>query len=81
MKKLGAYEAKTHLSRLLDEVEAGASYAITKHGRAVALLVPATAGRSGMTVAEAIDGLRKFRTGRRLGDDVTLRDLINDGRR
>lgn len=81
MKKLGAYEAKTHLSRLLDEVEAGASYAITKHGRAVALLVPATAGRSGMTVTEAIDGLRKFRTGRRLGDDVTLRDLINDGRR
>ena len=81
MKELGAYEAKTHLSRLLDEVEAGASYAITKHGRPVALLVPASAGRSGMTVAEAIAGLRKFRTGRRLGGDVTLKELINDGRR
>lgn len=80
MKELGAYEAKTHLSRLLDEVEAGESYAITKHGRPVALLVPANAGRSGMTVADAIAGLRKFRTGRRLGD-VTLRELINDGRR
>lgn len=81
MKELGAYEAKTHLSRILAEVEAGESYAITKHGRAVALLVPAGGARSGMTVAAAIAGLRKFRTGRRLGDDVTLRDLIDDGRR
>jgi len=80
MKKLGAYEVKTHLSRLLDEVERGESFAITKHGRPVALLVPATLGRTGMTVVEAIDGLRKFRIGRRLGD-VTPRELINDGRR
>ena len=80
MKQLGAYEAKTHLSRLLDEVERGESYAITKHGRPVALLVPATPGRSEMTVAEAIDGIRRFRTGRRLSG-ISLRDLINDGRR
>lgn len=81
MKQLGAYEAKTNLSRLLDEVEAGESYAITKHGRPVALLVPATAGRSRMTVAEAVAGLRRFRAGRHLGGDATLRELINDGRR
>jgi prevent-host-death family protein len=80
MKQLGAYEVKTHLSRLLDEVEAGESYAITKHGRPVALLVPATAARDAMSVAHAIEGLRKYRVGRRL-DDVTLRELINDGRR
>lgn len=80
MKQLGAYEAKTHLSRLLDEVERGESYAITKHGRPVALLVPVTSSRTGMTVSEAIEGLRKFRVGRRLGG-VSLRELINDGRR
>lgn len=38
--QIGSYEAKTHLPRLLDEVEAGASYTITKHGRPVARLVP-----------------------------------------
>lgn len=38
--EIGSYEAKTHLPRLLDEVEAGASYTITKHGRPVARLVP-----------------------------------------
>lgn len=80
MKQMGAYEAKTHLSRLLEEVERGASYAITKHGRPVALLVPATPRRAGMTVDEAIDGLTEFRIGRRL-DGVGLRELINDGRR
>lgn len=80
MKQLGAYEAKTHLSRLLDEVERGESYAITKHGRPVALLVPATPARTGMTVQDAIEGLRRFRTGRRL-EGVSVRELINDGRR
>lgn len=80
MKQLGAYEAKTHLSRLLDEVERGQSYAITKHGRRVALLVPVTSSRTGMSVSDAIEGLRKFRVGRRLGD-VTVRELIDDGRR
>ena len=37
---VGAYEAKTHLPRLLDEVERGESITITKHGRAIARLVP-----------------------------------------
>lgn len=65
MKQLGAYEAKTHLSRLLDEVEGGESYAITKHGRPVALLVPIASNRAGRGVTDAIDGLRRFRVGRR----------------
>ena len=79
MKRLGAYEAKTHLSRLLDEVERGESFAITKHGRPVALLVPA-AGGSQLSVAKAIASLRRFRSGRRLGD-VSLRELIAEDRR
>jgi prevent-host-death family protein len=80
MKQLGAYEAKTHLSRLLDEVERGASYAITKHGRPVAHLVPATPDSDTPSVGQSIDGLRRFRRGRMLRP-VSLRDLISDGRR
>ena len=37
---IGAYEAKTHLPRLLDEVERGKAVVITRHGRPVARLVP-----------------------------------------
>ncbi|MDQ3779529.1 MAG: type II toxin-antitoxin system prevent-host-death family antitoxin [Chloroflexota bacterium] len=42
MKTVGAYEAKTHLSQLLDEVAAGESITITRHGVPVARLVPPT---------------------------------------
>lgn len=39
-KHVGAFEAKTHLSQLLDEVEAGEKIVITRHGKPVAELVP-----------------------------------------
>ena len=41
MRTIGAYDAKTHLPRLLDEVAAGESITITKHGRPVARRVQA----------------------------------------
>ena len=40
MQSIGAYEAKTHLPRLLDRVAKGESLIITRHGRPVARLVP-----------------------------------------
>lgn len=80
MKQLGAYEAKTHLSRILDEVEQGESFTISKHGRPVAVLVPVARSVSPMTTGEVIARLRLNRQGRTLGD-VTVRDLIDDGRR
>lgn len=40
MKTVGAHEAKTHLSSLLDEVERGETITITRHGKPVAQLVP-----------------------------------------
>ena len=40
MESVGAYEAKTHLPRLLERVLRGESLTITRHGRPVARLVP-----------------------------------------
>lgn len=40
MRHIGSFEAKTHLSGLLDQVAAGESVVITKRGRPVARLVP-----------------------------------------
>lgn len=40
-KSVGVHEAKTHLSRLLEEVENGAEVAIARRGVVVARLVPA----------------------------------------
>jgi prevent-host-death family protein len=79
MAKVGAYDAKTHLPALLERVERGETITITKHGRPVAELRPVRDG-AGLTVDEAIDGLRVFRDGRSLGG-ISIRDLIEDGRR
>ncbi|MFT4297287.1 MAG: type II toxin-antitoxin system prevent-host-death family antitoxin [Micropruina sp.] len=75
---IGAYEAKTHLPRLLDEVARGESITITKHGRAVARLVPVApdAERPGAVIA----ALRAARVGVRRGDD-SIRAMIDEGRR
>jgi prevent-host-death family protein len=78
--RVGAYEAKTKLSALLDRVEAGEHVSITRYGRVVAVLSP-PAGAADRTVEEAVSGMLDLRKGRRLGDDLTVRDLIDAGRR
>jgi prevent-host-death family protein len=77
---VGAYQAKTHLAELLDRVERGERITITRHGRPVAELVPPT-GAPDITVDEAIVGLRTFRAEHSLGEGLTIRDLIAEGRR
>ena len=54
MIKVGAFEAKTQFSALLDRVEAGEEVVITKHGRPVARLTKAqTATRDEVDAAIA----------------------------
>ena len=79
MVKVGAYKAKTHLSRLLDQVEAGESVVITRHGRNVAILsaIKPAAGRP--DAAAAIAKWRKARKGVTLGS-LKIQDLIEQGR-
>jgi prevent-host-death family protein len=78
LKQVGVYEAKTQLPRLLEQVERGETVTITRHGRPVARLVPV--GRSGRGVDETIAAIRAARKGHRL-DGVTVRELIDEGRR
>ena len=43
--EVNIYAAKTHLSRLIDQANAGAEVVITRHGRPVARLVSAAAAK------------------------------------
>ena len=74
---IGAYDAKTHLPRLLDQVERGESVTITKHGREVARLVPID---SRSTPESVIGALRAARVGVRL-DGESVREMVEEGRR
>ncbi len=44
MQEIGAFEAKNTLGALLDRVQGGEEIIITRHGKAVALLVPVAGG-------------------------------------
>jgi len=78
MSEIGAFEAKTHLPKLLKRVQAGERIVITKHGHPIAELVPYQ-GRDAGAVCAAIRDLTAFRRSHRLGQPV--RELIEEGRR
>jgi prevent-host-death family protein len=80
MESVGAYEAKTHLPQLLDRVASGEEIQITRNGRPVARLVPEPAEET-TDIRSVIAQIREFRKGRKLGDDITIRELIEEGRR
>ena len=80
MESVGAYEAKTHLPQLLDRVARGEEIQITRNGRPVARLVPEPAERID-DIRSVIAQIREFRKGRKLGDDITIRELVEEGRR
>lgn len=66
MERVGATEAQAALSRLLRRVEAGERFVITRHGRAVAELRPAS-GRDEKAIENAIEDLQAFQRTRDLG--------------
>jgi len=78
MDTIGTFEAKTHLTQLLDRVAAGEQITITRHGTPVARLVPVKP-TSPRQVQEAIAKLKEFSKGQTLGG-LKIKDLINEGR-
>jgi len=79
METIGAYEAKTHLPKLLERVSKGERITITKHGVPVAVLQPPINLRK-MEPKMVIAQLREFRNKHTLGG-LSIRDMIEKGRR
>jgi len=79
MVRVGSYEAKTHLPRLLKRVADGEHIIITKHGKPVAKLVPVEE-KTELSVEEAIQEMKNFRIERPFTRDEIL-ELIKEGRR
>ena len=61
MEWIGAFEAKTKLSELLERAAKGESFMITKHGRPVGRLVPPDSERDETAIAAAVERLKSFR--------------------
>jgi prevent-host-death family protein len=80
MSTIGAYEAKTRFSQLLERVAAGEEITITKHGRPVARLIPAALASSIESRRAAIQRMRELASHHRL-DGLSVRELIAEGRK
>ncbi|HEU0155869.1 MAG TPA: type II toxin-antitoxin system prevent-host-death family antitoxin [Stellaceae bacterium] len=78
MISVGAFEAKTHLSALLDRVAAGEEVLITKHGKPVARLAPVhQIDRA--RANHAFERLKELRKGTTL-DGLSWKELRDEGR-
>jgi prevent-host-death family protein len=82
MKEVGVLEAKTHFSSLLDEVSAGAEVLITRHGKAVAKLVPSEPQpRDRREAVAAIRALRaEIEEKYGVDEDFDWKAAVNEGR-
>ena len=78
MKEVGVFDAKTHLSSLLDRVSRGEEVLITRRGLPVARLVPADRSERAGT-EDAIRELRTLRSGLRMGG-LDWKELRDEGR-
>ena len=80
MERVGAYEAKTHLPRLLDRIARGESVIITRHGRPVARLVPVQ-GADSEAVSQAARRIVERRQRLRRAPLAELIETIHEGHR
>jgi prevent-host-death family protein len=89
MKHVGMFEAKTHLSSLVEEVEKGGEVVITRHGKPVARLVRARPPHEKHYTPEEVARRRKAleelrAIGQRLQLNLTREEIkarIEEGRR
>ena len=75
---VGAYQAKTNFSQLIERVAQGERITITKYGVPVAVISPAQP-ETARPVSEVIDEIKEFRRSFNL-DGESLREMIEEGR-
>jgi len=81
--EFGIAAAKARFSELLDRVEAGETITIHRHGKPVAQLIPAKPKKSLEERLKAWEEWEEYRRKHKitLGPDLTVKQLIEEGRR
>ena len=79
MDEVGAFETKNKLSALLERVERGEEILITRRGKPIAKLVPATPRAGPAAAREAAERILERSRSATLGE-LEIEDLIAEGR-
>ena len=78
---IGAFEAKTHFSKIIEKAEQGQDYVVTRRGKPVAMILPLDK-KPEMTRMEAIEQLMEMRKlYRGKPGSFNIREAIEDGRK
>ena len=80
MREVQASDAKTHLPQLLDDVERGETIVITRHGRAVARLVPVTSNKTARAKMPDVTARLQKVFGRKVISDKAMKEILDDNR-
>lgn len=78
-KSIGSFDAKTHLAHILEEVQGGMEYIITKRGRPVAKLVQYKDNNDTIDLDDVI--LRFGKISNSIKGKVNIKEYISEGRR
>jgi antitoxin (DNA-binding transcriptional repressor) of toxin-antitoxin stability system len=83
MKSVGLFEAKTHLSALIEDAIAGKTTIVTRRGRPVAEIRPISADRTtrALRAAERLRATRARLAAEGKLRDINIRELIDEGRK
>ncbi len=76
--QVGSFDAKVHLSELLNKVTNGDTITITKHGKPIAKLVPFKE-KAYLSRSEALSKLSKIRNAQKTS--VSVLEMIAEGRK
>ena len=80
MDTIGAFEAKTYLSALLDRVAKGETITITRDGIPAATLAPVRQVAQKLSHHEIVKAMRELRKRIKPGR-MNVREMVNEGRR
>ena len=80
MREIGAVEAKNKFDTVLSWVAQGEEVLITRHGKAIARIVPAVADFDRAKAKQAAIALLAASRGLSLGN-ISVKELVNEGRR
>jgi prevent-host-death family protein len=78
-KFIGSFEAKTHLASLIEDVQKGGEYIITRRGKPVARLVPFKDEKNVCSMKDTIAGFDAIRNS--IGEKTDIKKFIDEGRK
>lgn len=77
--KIGAFEAKTHLSEILNQVQEGVEFTITKRGKPIAKIVPFSEEKEIRKIEDILNDFKSIRD--KTKGKVDIKSYINQGRK